>query len=88
MVASLLVLFVVVAGAPPKVDTLGREEGHTAFYMPPPRTLYSASAMVRERRNNMQGTETGEGGSGFAGSSRWTRFFNGTRRACLCAHCM
>ena len=40
--------------AKPKVDLLGREEGHAAFYLPPPRTLYSASASVRERRNNMQ----------------------------------
>ena len=78
--------------AKPKVDLLGREEGHAAFYLPPPRTLYSASASVRERRNNMQGSERGEGGSG-AASGRWTRWHSGELRlmtgACtrLCRMC-
>ena len=49
-----LALWPLRCAAKPKVDLLGREEGHAAFYLPPPRTLYSASASVRERRNNMQ----------------------------------
>ena len=65
-----------------KIDPMGYKEGHPSFYQPPPRTLYTAQGYVKDARNNSQGAEIFEGGSGVA-TGKHIRYRSGELRLML-----